>query len=171
MSTTPDAVTAILRELFAINRTSRHLLGDAPLPGLTLATASVLGLLAERADRRAGDVADELGIDASAVSRKVADLERLGLVRRRPDPDDGRAWLLTLTDEGRGALDALRERYLAAVTASLRAWSDDELAALAASLGRLHADLTPDRCRSERGPRTPRFIDITHGHRPQESYA
>jgi DNA-binding MarR family transcriptional regulator len=137
-----ESVTAILHELSAIARTSRHLLGDAPLPGLTPATAAMLGLLVRRGDRRCGDIADELGVDASSVSRKLAELERLGLVRRRPDPADGRAWLNSPTPAGRTALELLRDRYLAAVASSLETWTDGELAGLAAALRRLHADLT-----------------------------
>jgi DNA-binding MarR family transcriptional regulator len=37
-------------------------------------------------------LADLLGIDAPTVTRKVQQLERDGLVSRRPDADDGRAW-------------------------------------------------------------------------------
>jgi DNA-binding MarR family transcriptional regulator len=44
-----------------------------------------------------------------AMSELVVDLERLGYLRRRPDPGDGRAKLIELTDRGwdavRTALD------------------------------------------------------------------
>lgn len=40
------------------------------------------------------------------VSQVVGRLERRGLVQRRPDPDDGRSTLATLTDAGQGLLEA-----------------------------------------------------------------
>lgn len=40
------------------------------------------------------------------LSQVIARLERRGLVRRAPDPDDGRYTLAMLTDEGRAAVTA-----------------------------------------------------------------
>lgn len=45
-------------------------------------------------------LADRVHIDISVVSRQVRHLESLGLVTKVPDPDDGRACLVTLTAEG-----------------------------------------------------------------------
>jgi DNA-binding MarR family transcriptional regulator len=39
-----------------------------------------------------------------AMSELVDDLQRLGIVERRPDPRDGRAKLICLTDAGRAAM-------------------------------------------------------------------
>ena len=145
MPISTDAVEAIFGELYAINRTSRSLLGDTPHPGLTPPTAGLLSLLVKDGERRSGDLADALGIDPSSVSRKLADLERLGLVARRPDPVDGRAWLNSATAAGRAALRDMRDRYVATATAALGAWSDGELTSLASALRRLHTDLTTTR--------------------------
>ena len=43
-----------------------------------------------------------------SMAQTVSDLETDGLVARRPDPSDGRRALVSLTDEGRAALDADR---------------------------------------------------------------
>src|SRR3954451_292588 len=45
-----------------------------------------------------------LGIHRSAVLALVDDLEQRGLARRRPDPDDRRAYSLYLTERGRELL-------------------------------------------------------------------
>jgi DNA-binding MarR family transcriptional regulator len=145
MPATPDTVAVILRELHAVDRAGRALLGEAPLPGLTITGVTLLGVLARGGERRCGDLAGELGIDASAVSRKLAELERLGLVRRRPDPADGRAALLSATARGTAVLATLRTRFFAAVAASLAHWDDADLEHLAAALERLHADLAAGR--------------------------
>jgi DNA-binding MarR family transcriptional regulator len=49
---------------------------------------------------RVTDLADRVHTDVSVVSRQVRHLESLGLVTKVPDPDDGRASLVTLTAEG-----------------------------------------------------------------------
>jgi DNA-binding MarR family transcriptional regulator len=55
------------------------------------------------------DLAERAGMTKQAMSELVVDLERLGYLRRRPDPGDGRAKLIGLTDRGwdavRTALD------------------------------------------------------------------
>lgn len=42
-----------------------------------------------------------LGLGAPALSGLLDRMARDGLVERRPDPDDGRAWNIALTDNGR----------------------------------------------------------------------
>jgi DNA-binding MarR family transcriptional regulator len=64
-------------------------------------------------------LAKALGVTQQAVSKTVSELERLGYVRRRPDPRDGRVRLVALTDRGRAAVAAAREER-AAVEADLR---------------------------------------------------
>jgi DNA-binding MarR family transcriptional regulator len=64
-------------------------------------------------------LAAALGVTQQAVSKTVAELERLGYVRRRADPRDRRVRLVALTDRGRQAVQAAREER-AAVEAELR---------------------------------------------------
>jgi DNA-binding MarR family transcriptional regulator len=64
-------------------------------------------------------LAAPLGVTQQAVSKTVAELERLGYVRRRADPRDRRVRLVALTDRGRSAVAAAREER-AAVEAELR---------------------------------------------------
>src|SRR4051812_48047515 len=54
---------------------------------------------------RASDLVATLDLDKGFVSRQVAHLERLGLVERVSDPEDGRAQRITLTPAGRETLD------------------------------------------------------------------
>jgi DNA-binding MarR family transcriptional regulator len=53
-------------------------------------------------------LAGRLGVSKQGAAQIVADMEGRGLVRRRPDPTDGRARLLELTDRGRGVLETAR---------------------------------------------------------------
>ena len=63
---------------------------------------------------RVSALAEAVHSDVSTVSRQVTTLVELGFVTRGPDPDDGRAQALTLTDEG----NALLHRHPVAA----RAW-------------------------------------------------
>ena len=49
------------------------------------------------------------------VSRVVSELERAGLARRDPNPDDGRSSFATITTEGRRRLRAAAPVYLAGI--------------------------------------------------------
>lgn len=50
------------------------------------------------------DLAGELGLTASAVTRMLIPLEKIGLVKRQRDPRDARVGYATLTESGRRIL-------------------------------------------------------------------
>jgi DNA-binding MarR family transcriptional regulator len=54
--------------------------------------------------RRLTELADAASISLSSMQELVDDLERCGIVERQPDPSDGRAKLIVLTDKGLAAL-------------------------------------------------------------------
>jgi DNA-binding MarR family transcriptional regulator len=80
-------------------------------------------------------------MDRCAVSRQTRHLVDAGLVTREPDPDDGRACLLSLSLRGRTVLDAVREARCEALGAALGAWPENERVAIADALSRLADDL------------------------------
>jgi DNA-binding MarR family transcriptional regulator len=100
----------------------------------------VLARLATEGLLRAGELAELIQSDPSTVSRQVASIVKAGLVKREADPDDGRASLLVLTDEGRRVyrqhLD-VRSRHMARM---LRDWSEQDCRQLTFLLGRLTVD-------------------------------
>lgn len=95
--------TAPERLLALFNRLRRIALGHNPLEG-TGVTGSQLALL-DRIAASPGcgiqEIADGLGLTAPTVSVGVRRLEEAGLLERQPDPADGRAVRLFLTDRGR----------------------------------------------------------------------
>jgi DNA-binding MarR family transcriptional regulator len=109
--------------------------------GLTMQDWELLGAL-----RRVGPpyrlspsrLADDLMLSSGAMTARLDRLERAGLVRRKPDPDDRRAIRVELTERGRqtwgAAVDvqAEKERRIAAA-----ALNDGEKDALNAHLRRL----------------------------------
>ncbi len=65
------------------------------------ATYPVISGLARFGPSSAAQLADEIGIDRSVVSRHASRLQRAALLDRIPDPTDGRATLLVLTAAAR----------------------------------------------------------------------
>jgi len=61
---------------------------------------------------RMQQLADRVVLSRSRVSRVVDEMERAGLVRREPDPDDKRAAFAVITDDGRAALRKAAPVYL-----------------------------------------------------------
>lgn len=58
-------------------------------------------------------------ISAQSMGATLAGLETRGLVRRRPDPEDGRQWVISLTDAGLQALWNRRNAHTALIARAL----------------------------------------------------
>lgn len=137
-STTAADLIEALRTIVRTGRGARQaaLFGD--LPGASVTT---LVALDRHGEQRMGELAERLCVDPSVVSRQVATLTRSGFVARRPDPVDGRAQLLGITDAGRDAIDRYRGEWVTWVAQALAEWDDDDAHHLVASLHRLADDL------------------------------
>ncbi len=72
--------------------------------------AAVLGRIDREGAQSVADLAVAEGVRHQSMAQTVTDLEALGQVARRPDPDDRRRALVEMTDGGREALLADRER-------------------------------------------------------------
>lgn len=74
---------------------------------------------------------------SGAMTHRLARLERAGLVRRVPDPNDARGMLVELTGRGRRLVDRVAPEHLANERALLAALTEEEQATLAALLRKL----------------------------------
>lgn len=93
---------------------------------------------------RVGDIAERNLSDASTVSRQVSHLTSLGLIAKVPDPADGRAQLVALTDEGSALLDELVERREAWFAGLLSEWGEEDIAAFVGYVNRFCDDVAAD---------------------------
>ena len=111
--------------------------------GLTL-ERSAYPLLSQILALRSGhlsDVAAGLGVAVPTVSRQVRQLEDLGLVARTPDPIDGRAVLLQVTEAGIEAVRRMREEWRRTVAEILEPWPEKDREILGELLERFALEL------------------------------
>jgi DNA-binding MarR family transcriptional regulator len=87
---------------------------------------------------RLTDLSDFFGVGKGTMSRQLRELERLGLVSKTPDPADGRASLLDLTEEGRQRYSQARNARLERLRRLLEEWDRADVVQLAELLHRLN---------------------------------
>ena len=104
-----------------------------------LGAAVLFKLVSEGGDVRVTELAERLSIDAPAVTRKVQQLERAGLVRRQADPADARASRIDVTSGGRRAIERLQGAQAEWMGELLADWSGADRAELARLLRQLAA--------------------------------
>jgi DNA-binding MarR family transcriptional regulator len=85
--------------------------------GLTLGDYQVLVYLSEAAERsmRMCDLADQLQLSPSGLTRRLDGLVQAGFVTREPSADDRRVMLALLTPAGFAALEAAAPGHVASV--------------------------------------------------------
>ncbi|WP_105976008.1 MarR family winged helix-turn-helix transcriptional regulator [Streptomyces geranii] len=132
---------ALERELTVFLRRARANSGEMARevhPDLESSAYGLLVRLDECGRQRATELAAYIGVGKATMSRQLRALEELGLVAREPDPADGRAWLVHLTDEGGARFRSVREARRARYVRELGAWDRTEVAELARLLHQLN---------------------------------
>lgn len=102
----------------AIHLLRRARRGD-PLTGATPAQLSALSVLMS-GPKTLGDLAAAEQVRAPTISRLAAEMERIGLIRRRGDVDDARVVRVEMSAKGRRALGKGRELRIADIEARVR---------------------------------------------------
>jgi DNA-binding MarR family transcriptional regulator len=143
-----DAFGRLAGELTSLMRAMKELhtrvVEESDLP-CEVAGTFVLGRLAVLGPVRLTQLAQELGLDPSSVSRQVSALERSRLVTKEKDESDLRAQRLVLTDAGLAAVETLRVARARELARLLPGWTDADVDDLTAALGRLNTDLAAHR--------------------------
>lgn len=96
----PSAEQASRAVRAVVSRLRRRLLKASAAQDITLSQGSVLARLSDAAGVTASELAAAEGVRHQSMTATVTGLADLGLVRRTPDPADGRRLLLSLTPEG-----------------------------------------------------------------------
>ncbi|MER8002330.1 MarR family transcriptional regulator [Streptomyces sp. NPDC095613] len=132
---------ALNRIAYLTNRVRQHerLMALAGVP-LDRAAVALLRRIADADPLRPGELAVQLGVEASHVTRQVQQLQKAGYVTRVPDPDDRRAQRIQLAQAGRDAVDRISEASCRGMQLALSEWSPEELQQLATLFHRMVDD-------------------------------
>ena len=100
---------ALARTFASLTRRFDGRLGS--LHGISFSDFAILLELSRASDARLRrvDLAGQLGLTASAVTRALIPLEKVGIVRRESDANDARVSYATLTSAGRRILEEAAE--------------------------------------------------------------
>jgi DNA-binding MarR family transcriptional regulator len=126
---TTDNRELAARLRLAVTRTARRLRQEAgtdlgPSQAAALATLERYGPLSP------SELAAKERIQRPTGTRIVARLAEAGLVERTPDPEDGRASLVSITREGRALLQRIRRRKTAYLAQQLNNMDPKDAATL-----------------------------------------
>jgi len=101
MATISDDTTLIVR---GVLRLSRRLRSERPASTVSLSALSLLSTLHRSGPMPAARLAQAERLQPQSLSRLIAQLDRDGLIKRRPGQEDRRTLILEITEAGRRAL-------------------------------------------------------------------
>ena len=142
-----EALGALEHEVGVVIRRVKRVIGvraRAVHPDLQPGSYLVLTHLEATGSCRSSAIAEAFDMDKGAVSRQVQHLTELGLIERTPDPADGRAALLTVTDDARRRMADVQRHRRKYLDERLGVWSDDDLRQFVDMLARYNASLDLD---------------------------
>lgn len=135
MEATSDRFWDLYRALSFIRQRSRVLSRtESDLDGISV---GLLSIAAQRGRLRPSEVADELQLNRSVVSRHLQSLEEAGAIRLVEDPADGRAWLVEVLPAGFAELRRFRAAITRIYGELLADWPPEDVDTLTALLVRL----------------------------------
>jgi len=139
-----DALTVLERELALLMRRAAGFsaqLARELHPDLESSAYSLLVWLDTSGPARLTDLAGAFGVGKATLSRQVQLLERLNLITREPEPNDGRSQLLQVTAPAADRLHAVRAARLQRFRSLLAAWPQGDIESLGQLLERLNTTI------------------------------
>jgi DNA-binding MarR family transcriptional regulator len=109
--------------------------------GATRAQWKTLFTLSRNEGLNQGALAELLEVEPITLCRMIDRLEDAGLVERRRDPADRRAWRIYLTADAGPVIERLRSLAAEMFEAALGGMGEDERTALGRSLETIHSNL------------------------------
>lgn len=118
----------------AVGRVTRRLRQAHTVGDVSLSEVSVLARLAGAGPASPSSLAESERVRPQAMATTLAGLTRRGLVRRAPDPADGRRSIVAVSPEGAAVLAQRRSASVRRLEAVLAEFSEPERAVLAAAV-------------------------------------
>jgi DNA-binding MarR family transcriptional regulator len=140
MSVMSDSIAFMISDVSRLMR--RRFDERARLIGVTRTQWRVLNFLQRDEGINQGGLADLLEVEPISLCRMIDRLEEGGLVERRRDPKDRRAWQIFLTDRARPLLRDLAKISEDLLGTALAGISERDHDAAVAVLDRIYANLS-----------------------------
>jgi DNA-binding MarR family transcriptional regulator len=134
----PSEGSGLVPDLYRVVRRLRRL-SDPQHQDVT--TMLLLHRLACAGPTRPSDLAADVQLDLSTVSRHARSLADAGMLSRDPDPQDGRSLLLALTEHGAQEMSSAFRRRQQLITRATADWDSADVQTLERLLARLADDL------------------------------
>jgi DNA-binding MarR family transcriptional regulator len=151
MGPSRDEVEAMVIALFTMNagldRARRRSKGASAL--------SLLQLLAAGQQLRPSDIAEQLSVHPSLVTRQVRELEDCGYVTVEPDPGDARSVLISVSKAGTQEQERLLQIGLERFALFVADWEPEEVRTLTSLLEKLERSKAAIGAKERREPNTP----------------
>jgi DNA-binding MarR family transcriptional regulator len=132
------------RLIFLLNvaqrRLQRYLAGQTQKGGVSAAQSGLLFVLGQRDGMSMGDAGTALDLGMPGMSGLVERTVEAGLIEKRADPDDGRAWRLWLTPSGRRALTRAKSGVAELNARLMNGFSETEIDVVARWLRHVQAE-------------------------------
>jgi len=141
----------LMEQLYLMGRLFRATITSPEEGELLPGSLGVLALLSFRGQCRQNELAADMCISQSALSRQVSELVANGYIVRHADPQDGRASLISLTDDGVDLLRRSRQGHARQLAGMLADWSDEEADAACHTIQKLKESLAQNAHRADRG--------------------
>ncbi|WP_299147061.1 MarR family transcriptional regulator [uncultured Tateyamaria sp.] len=126
-------IALVIRALLVAGRKGQPAEGKMPFNPLYFNMLRTL----DEGPTRPTHMGQKLGVSKTTLSAAVKALEKRGLLQRAPDPDDGRAQVLSVTDEGRDVITAIKRQDKRNAAAMLAVLEPGETAAFASAFRRI----------------------------------
>jgi DNA-binding MarR family transcriptional regulator len=143
-ATRADLLGGLEQEVGVMIRRIRRVIGERARsvhPDLQSSSYLMLTWLDHHGAQRASAMAEAFVIDKGAISRQVQHLLDLGLVDRTPDPDDGRATLVSVSAAAAARMSEVNDDRRRWLDERLGDWPDHDLSEFVRMLGSYNAAL------------------------------
>jgi DNA-binding MarR family transcriptional regulator len=132
-------ISQVQAELALLTRTTDHFARRSDLYTDMERSWYIIALTLDAAGELSiSELATQLALDGTTITRQVAAMDHTGLVQRTARPDDGRTRIVSLTSRGRERMLDVQNERVRRYDETLADWSDTELQDLATLTAKLN---------------------------------
>lgn len=103
-----------------------HVVKDIKEHGISIENFMILELLYNKGPQPVQKISETLSIPSGSITYVVDKLEKKGLVKRQPNPNDRRASTVVLTEEGRALFDEIFPKHVETISENLSFITNEE---------------------------------------------